>query len=95
MSELDDAMAAIKQRFVDRCAIDRDQLRAHCEGTPLAPESLHTIIHRMAGAAGIFGFTEVGALAAVLDDELAQGGQATRLPELIASLDATVQGYRG
>jgi HPt (histidine-containing phosphotransfer) domain-containing protein len=95
MSEFDEAMTAIKQRFVDRCRTDRDQLRAHREGSPLAPETLQTIIHRMAGAAGIFGFMEVSTLAAVLDEDLAQGGDATRLPELIASLDATVQDYRG
>lgn len=84
-------MKELKQRFIQRCVNDRDQLRAHQSGARLAPENLRTIIHRMAGAAGIFGFAEIGALAAALDETLAYDGDASMLPQLIASLDETIR----
>jgi len=84
-------MKELKQRFILRCVNDRDQLRAHQSGAPLTPESLRSIVHRMAGAAGIFGFADIGALAAALDETLACDGDASMLPQLIASLDEKIR----
>jgi HPt (histidine-containing phosphotransfer) domain-containing protein len=53
---------------------------------------LAAVIHRLAGAAGTFGYGEVGAIALGLDDRLAEGGRigADDLARLVAALDRAI-----
>jgi HPt (histidine-containing phosphotransfer) domain-containing protein len=91
MSEFEATMEALKQRFIARCAEDLVQLQAYQDGAQSNAEALRAIVHRMAGSAGIFGFANVSALAATLDSRLTDAGDATMLPELVASLEPLVR----
>jgi HPt (histidine-containing phosphotransfer) domain-containing protein len=94
VSDFDATMEALRQRFIARCAADLVQLREHQDGFRLSPEALRTIVHRMAGSAGLFGFAEIGALAGKLDGSLADTGDAAMLPELVASLEPLILEHR-
>lgn len=51
-------------------------------------EALQAIVHRLAGAAGTFGFTEVGELALMIDDRFTEGLPVTpgEIGTLVAAL---------
>jgi HPt (histidine-containing phosphotransfer) domain-containing protein len=71
----EDAFAAIRARFRERCHADlalvrRALIDSEISATP--PFRLH--IHKLAGLAGSLGFPQLGALAADVDDVLADGG---------------------
>ena len=87
MSSFDATMETLKARFVARAAEDRDRLRS-CQDTR-SPE-LRSLVHRLAGSAGLFGFSTISTLAATVDAQLAQGGDGETLPELLAALDTLV-----
>lgn len=65
-------IAQLAARFVVRTADDRAQLSAAVDQMESAPEiarqTIRDIAHRMAGIAGIFGFDEIGVLAADIDN---------------------------
>lgn len=77
-----------------RLADDRTRLIKLAVPNPTEDQraELHRLVHRLAGAAGTFGFAEIGALAITLDDALADGkGQGDAKPmidALIAALAA-------
>lgn len=64
-----DALRLLQARFIERCQADLEQLER------LGPEhpDLGTIAHRLAGAAGSFGYPEVSKAAAVVDDHARYG----------------------
>ena len=62
---MNDPLASLRTRFLDRTREDLAQLRAGAEPRPL--------VHRLAGTAGMLGFAELGRLAAVVDDQLLAG----------------------
>lgn len=65
-------MAALTARFVARAAEERRDLEgalARMAGDPVAGrEALGRVAHRIAGSAGLFGFSEIGGAAASLDE---------------------------
>jgi HPt (histidine-containing phosphotransfer) domain-containing protein len=61
---MNDPLAGLRARFIDRL---RDDLEVLSSGAPPRP-----LVHRMAGTAGMLGFPDLGRLAAVVDDQLAQ-----------------------
>lgn len=65
---MNDPMASLRARFVDRLRDDLAELRS---GAPARP-----LVHRMAGTAGMLGFVELGRLADVVDAQLAEGDPA-------------------
>lgn len=84
-----DPLEALKRRFLDRCASDLSVLQRVLE-TPeaVAPGELKDVVHKMSGAAGVFGFARLSDLARRLDDELAQGAppSAEKVKALIDAL---------
>ncbi len=78
-------MAALKARFLERLAQDLVAFREGQEGI-VGPRA-----HRLAGAAGIFGFTELGRLARIVDDEWRDDGiEPGALAALIAEAEAVL-----
>ncbi|HEY8618315.1 Hpt domain-containing protein [Phenylobacterium sp.] len=62
---MNDPLASLRTRFLDRTREDLAQLRAGAEPRPL--------VHRLAGTAGMLGFADLGRLAAVVDEQLVDG----------------------
>jgi len=75
---MEDRMAALRQRFVDRC---RDDLAALEQGD--GPERTIEIVHRLSGSAGIFGFSRISEVAEQTETALRDG---TPNEELMARL---------
>jgi HPt (histidine-containing phosphotransfer) domain-containing protein len=84
---MSDPLAALRAKFVARCAEDLAVVRAG----PDAPD-LARVIHRIAGAAGMFGHDALGALAGRIDDDAQAGGGFSEqdLAALAAALERTV-----
>jgi HPt (histidine-containing phosphotransfer) domain-containing protein len=69
---------ALRRRFVARCAEDLAALDAAS-----TPEALRPVLHRLAGAAGTFGYPDLSRLAGEAEDATVEG----RMPTA-AELDA-------
>ena len=81
------ALEALKARFRSRCAGDRVELaRLVAEGD--AP-AVRMLAHKVAGAAGTFGFGALSEAASLLEDQVADGGRAD--PRLVAVLDGMLE----
>lgn len=74
-------MANLRLRFLARAAQDAARLRE-----PGA--EIDVIVHRLAGAAGVFGFDNVSRLASIVDVQIHEGGSPA--PEDLAALVAAV-----
>lgn len=68
-----DVLAALTARFLQRCAADLDQLDRRLNDAPFESADLDALFHRLAGAAGTFGFAAIGAAAGACDDAFARG----------------------
>ena len=83
----------LERRFIERCG--EDLLAIETALVASAPgEGIGPIVHRMAGAAGMFGHEALGDLAAELDDMIA-GGEVpppAKLRELAAALRRALAG---
>lgn len=86
MTGFDARYDTLKARFVTRCASDLLVLEQALEG--LADrEQLRMTVHRMAGAAGTFGYHDLSRLAGAIDDRLVAGQDPDR-SELVALVEA-------
>jgi HPt (histidine-containing phosphotransfer) domain-containing protein len=85
VSDFDATMTVLKARFVARAKEDLNTLRG--DGNALSAEELRAVVHRLAGSAGLFGFSEISAVAGDIDLHLAQGHATAGLPELLAMLE--------
>lgn len=79
---VDDPLAAFRVRFRDRCVEDAVRLRAHLAGQE--DGDLEHLVHRLAGSAGAFGYSEVGKAAAAADAVFARG--ECPAPDMVADL---------
>ena len=83
-------MAALRARFIERCAADLSRLRTMAAKGELGGEEPRALVHSLAGAGATFGFPEVSTAAGRLDDAYVSG----RIPSeaevraLIAALEA-------
>jgi PAS domain S-box-containing protein len=90
----DAVMTALRDKFIARC---KDDLRAihtlMSQPAGDAREALHQLVHRLAGTAGTFGYSDLGALAGDLDQVCARGGLPgdTEVQRLAANLEALVR----
>lgn len=84
-----DLLEGLREKFRERCAGDAQAIRIHLAGGP-TEDSLERIIHRIAGAAGMFGAPELGAAAQALDEAYADGRPPDEdaLRGLLALIDA-------
>lgn len=88
----DDPLAPLKARFRARCGDDAARLRTHLAGSD--EPDLEGLVHRLAGAAGTFGYADISEAALAIDDVYVGGGApsvealadlAERLERLAAS----------
>jgi HPt (histidine-containing phosphotransfer) domain-containing protein len=88
MSEYDERFQQLRRRFIDRSADDLNVLRGERNR-----ETLRPVVHRLAGAAGTFGYTELSADAGLVDDALVEGRdpEPEIMDRLIASLEALIE----
>jgi len=79
-------------RFRLRLARDLVHLRELTAGTPSATQmaELGRLVHGLAGAAGTFGFPEIGDAAIALDDALIEGTASADVRPLITTLLAAL-----
>lgn len=69
-----DALAALRSLFIERCRKDLTELdRLRSESDTAA---IGAIVHRLAGAAGSFGFPEISERASAIDQQLRDGHRA-------------------
>ena len=83
---MSDPLAALRARFLARAAEDAAVL-----GDSATPDEERRIrVHRLAGAAGVFGFHELGEQAAALDEAWQAGRSPTpaELADLVRALSA-------
>ncbi|MFN3536947.1 MAG: Hpt domain-containing protein [Brevundimonas sp.] len=69
-----DMLAALKAKFLERCAGDLDRLERLMASDGLGSDEMRFLAHSLSGAAGTFGFPEISAAAAVADEAFADGG---------------------
>ncbi len=79
-----DPIAALRPLFVERCRSDLYELR--CLRQPADTDLLSLIAHRLAGAAGSFGFPEISVAALVIDQRI-RDGLSVEGPEMERLLD--------
>lgn len=89
---MNEALAALRERFVARCVGDLARLRDLAR-RDLASSELQDLAHSLAGAAGTFGFPRVSEVAGRVDDRFAVGQAPSRsdLDALIAALQEVVE----
>lgn len=75
---MSDPMEALRARFLARLGEDREALRSG------DPDGQAAAAHRLAGAAGVFGFEALGRAALVLDDRWRAEGRIS--PQALADL---------
>jgi len=83
-----DPLEALRAQFIDRCRTDLARLKA----LPEHDDEVTSIVHRLAGAAGSFGFPQVSRIAAEIDLLTSNGIHPSRreLDDLRASLRKAV-----
>jgi HPt (histidine-containing phosphotransfer) domain-containing protein len=87
MSDLGATMDALAQRFLARCAEDLPKLQRYSTRSGDGLADVRFIVHRMAGSAGLFGYSAIGGLAARADEELS-AACSIEMPTLRALTDA-------
>ncbi|MFK4057907.1 Hpt domain-containing protein [Brevundimonas sp. NPDC046655] len=86
---MNDLLASLRARFLDRCVSDLERIEKLRERDALNSEELQALVHRLAGAAGTFGFLVISDAAADCDDALVQGQAPDRskVERLTAALE--------
>jgi len=88
VSGADDRFQALRERFLDRSAGDVETLKRERD-----PAALRLIVHRLAGAAGTFGYPDLSRDAGEIDDALVEGNDVPEdaLARLIAALEVLIE----
>jgi HPt (histidine-containing phosphotransfer) domain-containing protein len=94
VNDVEAAIGTLRTRFLARSRDDLRTLRQWSKGGARGDDAHHRILHRLAGAAGTFGFQEISARAKAVEDELAEGRAATG-PSLRALLEALAEATTG
>lgn len=83
-----EVVAAVRSQFLARCQKDVAALEAAMiDPGGSGRESLKLTVHRLSGAAGVFGFRQIGEMAAAMDDVLGDG-ENVKPSEVQALVDA-------
>ena len=80
-----DPLERLQRQFIARCRAELEQLRTLAADDP----ELGLIAHRLAGAAGSFGYPEVSEAAAVVDELVRSGTDPA--PDAILDLTACLE----
>lgn len=88
-----DTLDAIRQRFRERALADAEALSEALRAGNRA--QIEALAHGLAGAAGIFGFTEIGGKAKAVDQKFADGGtpSSAQIEALIAVIRRDMTAY--
>ena len=74
LSDAGDLVSSLRARFVERSVEDLARMRGLIGGSTAADaDELRSLVHRLAGAAGTFGFQAAGDAALALDQSFAEG----------------------
>lgn len=87
-----EGLEALRTRFRERAADDLTAIEAWIAAGGPASHAIERMIHNLAGAAGTFGFADLHAAAATIDDSLC-AGEVVR-PEDSATLVAALRALR-
>ncbi len=88
MNRAVDPIAAVRSNFLARCQRDVAVLEtALASPDPTSRDAIKLTVHRLSGAAGVFGFAAIGVMAAALDDVM-QDGEDPEPAEVKALVDA-------
>lgn len=90
MTELGNAMAKLRPAFIAR--LDRDAERLERSSACADWAEVVAISHDLAGAAGLFGFSEIGELAARLEESASVGATGTDASALQEALLTKMRG---
>ena len=85
-------MDALAQHFLARCAEDLPKLLQCSSESGDDHTDVRMIVHRMAGSAGLFGYSAIGLLAAQVDEEMSAASpvRAPTLPALTDAIEAVL-----
>lgn len=86
MTDLETRLAALRSTFIDRTAADLPALRAAIAAGERGDAV--RIAHRLAGAAGMYGFGAFGEAASALEQALEAGADCERAVTLLAEAEA-------
>jgi HPt (histidine-containing phosphotransfer) domain-containing protein len=89
-----DPLVQLKTRFIARGAEDLASLRAHLAGARLDPSALRFTVHRLSGAAGVFGFAEISEAAGQAEDDILENTDQAEasLRRLVEVLSRLIEG---
>lgn len=85
MTDVGEALERLRERFVARAAADLGDLRRWRSDPVAHQKDLLSLLHRLAGAAGTFGFHRLSEVAAKAEDAL-----VTDAPDRLATIAAVV-----
>ena len=87
-----EVLAALRGRFLERCAGDVTRLQDLLARDDLGTADLRSLVHSLSGAAGTFGFPEISLAAGAADDSFAAGGAPSRdeIHHLIRTMEAAL-----
>jgi HPt (histidine-containing phosphotransfer) domain-containing protein len=86
VTDVAEALERLRARFRTRAAADLTDLRRWSTNPDAHQDELHALVHRLAGAAGTFGFDRLSHLAARAEDALIVGA-ADRLTAIADVID--------
>lgn len=90
-----DRLAALRARFVARCAEDREILAGFAAPfPPAAREAMRGIAHRLAGAAGTFGFPAASEAALRLEEACEAECDDAALVGALGEMDSALAAVR-
>jgi HPt (histidine-containing phosphotransfer) domain-containing protein len=89
VNSFSDAMVRLRGRFLERAASDLGDLRKWTREPPDDPERLRYLVHRVAGAAGTFGYDSLSDYAKSAEDALilGRGDRSAALARLMEELE--------
>ena len=86
MNPLEERMAALRARFVERAREERVAIAEAMDGA-LARDALRRRGHSIAGTAGLFGFDEIGEDAKALEEAIDEDASDREVRALAAALE--------
>jgi HPt (histidine-containing phosphotransfer) domain-containing protein len=88
-----DPLSALRPLFRARAAADLDRLTRLWAENPASPE-IGLLIHDIAGGAGVFGFTNLSAVALEINERLVAGDRpdAVQIEQLLTHLNEAAKG---
>ena len=81
MTDVSEALERLRERFTARAAADLEDLRRWSSDPETHSEALRALVHRLAGAAGTFGFHRLSEVAAKAEDAI-----VTDAPDRLAAI---------